>query len=415
MGDDKAAASVPTPRMASRAGRRGAIAAFFSRLSTRQDALRVAASTATGSSVGPLFVVLIVFVAVLGIFWAFKETLIQVGSSSASTDPYKPQNKQAQHPQHPRFWPSAAAAGTSSTGNISFVPCARPSIVTSTSAPTVHFMPIAASMPSMPVASAPALGSAAALSASYPPARPQLAMPERPSILSTREHTSAPSPRRLAGLALLRPGMERKLVISDPALWSHMEAYFRVPIAFLPAEAGSTGDFDILRGVSQETAFRASVAATPPIGKRVFSLSVPGRDGHLATISPAPGASSMLGGQVVEPCSMLQIQGKDGGVWGTLQPMDTDRYSVQKAGERLLTMEGNQEDGCLVVFLEGEPIAHAARSHGSKFLEVGVKPSIDPILMLACILAVVIFNPTEAATPAPTLQAMSQGFYSSMP
>lgn len=389
---------------------RSAAAAVLSGIASCRAALRAAATSAAGSPTGALLIVLIVFVAILGIFWVFQETLIPVGSASGSTDPVKPHD--AKHAQRARMLPPTA--GSVSTGGPSLMRSALPAMTTATSAPTVNSMRVVASAPSAAVSSGPALTSVSALQRSHLAGTPPLAIPERPSFLSNRPSlnpiSSAPSPRRMAGLALLRPGMERKLLISDPAMWSHMEAYFRVPIAQMPVESTSTGDFDIIRGVSQETAFRASVVTTPPIGKRVLSLSVPGRDVHLATLSPAPGACSVVGGQVVEPCSALQLRSKDGSVWGTLLSNGEDRYSVHRAGEQLLMLEGNQEEGCLVVFLEGEPIAHAARSDGSKYLEVGVKPSVDPILMLACILAVVIFDPTDVATPVPSSMAMPQTF-----
>jgi len=48
-----------------------------------------------------------------------------------------------------------------------------------------------------------------------------------------------------------------------------------------------------------------------------------------------------------------------------------------------------------MVKLGEEIVAHAAHNGPKKQVEIGVKPQIDPVLMLICVLAVLIFNPEE--------------------
>merc|ERR1719287_169344 len=96
----------------------------------------------------------------------------------------------------------------------------------------------------------------------------------------------------------------------------------------LPAEVGSMGDFEILRGTSQDPVFYCSVACAPPTGKRVLALAASGRQGVLSSCAPSPGACQMLGGQAMEPCSELQIRNKDNIIWGTLSPRGQDKYFV---------------------------------------------------------------------------------------
>jgi len=208
----------------------------------------------------------------------------------------------------------------------------------------------------------------------------------------------APSPRRMATLALQAPNLaqDQKLTLVDPRIWSNVEPFFVVSVDQLPAEVGSIGDFQILRGAMSEVAFKGSVTTTPPMRKRVFTLSLPGARGHLASCSPSPGACSVVGGIIVEPSTELQLRNKDNIIWGTLAPKGGDHYSVCRGSEQVLALEGDQEQGRLIVFIEGEPVAHAAKSPFGEHLEIGVKPNIDPVLMLLCVLSVVIFNPEDA-------------------
>lgn len=124
-------------------------------------------------------------------------------------------------------------------------------------------------------------------------------------------------------------------------------------------------------------------------------LSATATDTLLASCRPSPGSCSIIDGCAVEPCSELQIRNKDNVVWGTVSPRAQDSYGVFQGEKQVFSLEGDQEAGRLIAYLEGEPIAHAARSASCEHLEVGVKPHIDPILMLIVFLSVVIFNPEE--------------------
>uniref|UniRef100_A0A7S1RYC0 Uncharacterized protein n=1 Tax=Alexandrium catenella TaxID=2925 RepID=A0A7S1RYC0_ALECA len=205
----------------------------------------------------------------------------------------------------------------------------------------------------------------------------------------------APSPRRMAQSSLSRPGIDHKLFLCERNLWAHFEAFFSIRAEQLPAEFGKVGDFDVLRGALLKPVFHGSVRLLDR-GRRVFVLSASATDTLLASCRPSPGSCSIADGYAVEPCSELQIRNKDNIVWGTVAPRAQDSYGVFQGEKQVFSLEGDQEAGRLIAYLEGEPIAHAARSSSSEcHLEVGVKPHIDPILMLIVFLSVVIFNPEE--------------------
>lgn len=108
-----------------------------------------------------------------------------------------------------------------------------------------------------------------------------------------------------------------------------------------------------------------------------------------------------------EICHKIELRGnfdsaagrtvEDGRIWGTMLPLSSDTYGVFFQGQKepLIMLEGDQENGRLTAKVGGEVVAHATRDSDGDHLEIGVNPHVDPILMLMCILAVVIFNPEE--------------------
>mmetsp|Transcript_80292 Transcript_80292/g.236156 ORF Transcript_80292/g.236156 Transcript_80292/m.236156 type:complete len:476 (+) Transcript_80292:71-1498(+) len=248
-------------------------------------------------------------------------------------------------------------------------------------------------------------GSMPAAQAQSPAARPPKEVRQQalaPLQIPVTRHVSpmsltsepAPSPRRMAQSSLSRPGIDQKLFLCERNIWAHFEAFFSIRAEQLPAEFGKVGDFDVLRGALLKPVFHGSVRLLDR-GRRVFVLSATATDTLLASCRPSPGSCSIVDGYAVEPCSELQIRNKDNIVWGTTAPRAQDSYGVFQGEKQVFSLEGDQEAGRLIAYLEGEPIAHAARSASCEYLEVGVKPHIDPILMLIVFLSVVIFNPEE--------------------
>lgn len=171
----------------------------------------------------------------------------------------------------------------------------------------------------------------------------------------------------------------------------------------LPADAGATGDFEVLcGGTSAAPVLRCSVQLGGS-GQRELVL----RWCSSRTGAPSP-LTSCAPSAMREPCDELQICDADGAKWGTLLHAGGDRYVVKHQGAQVLTLQGDQDEGRLVVYMGAEPVAHAAQSADGNALEVGARARIDPILMLTCVLGVVIFNPTADATPTQTLSQRSQ-------
>lgn len=205
------------------------------------------------------------------------------------------------------------------------------------------------------------------------------------------------SPRLMSRLSLTPSRMAHTLRISDPSdqsLHGNLESFFAIPAIQLPADCGSIGEFDILRGSSRKAILHGSVQFTDA-GLRWVGLSTPGKSGLLASCWPSPGSCPIVDGREVEPCAEVQICNKAGDIWGTLSPKFQDSYGIYKGDSRVLTLAGDRPAGRLAIFLDSEPLAHAARGRTGEYLEIGIKPPCDPILMLICLLAVVVLNPEQ--------------------
>jgi len=195
-------------------------------------------------------------------------------------------------------------------------------------------------------------------------------------------------------MALSQVATDRRLNLCEPSVWTNIQAYFCIPAEHLytVADSESTGSFDILRGGPMEPVFAASVR---PYGScpRALLLSA-------ATMRERPLAScAATSSRALYHCAELELRGQDNRFWGTLIAQGSDIYSVYQSGTRqVLVLEGDQANGRLVVWLGDEVVAHAARGPDGEHLEVGVRPQIDPVLMLICVLAVVIFNPEDASS-----------------
>jgi len=203
---------------------------------------------------------------------------------------------------------------------------------------------------------------------------------------------SSLSPWQLTQTALSSHGLEQRIQLCEPgAAWSHIDLYFTISTEVLQSIADSdeaTGAFDVWRGGggALEPLFAASVLPWGSSPRALVIYAVGNRGELLASCAPS----------VVNPCSELEIRDQDSRVWGTLSPQGSDTYAVfQGHGRRVLNLLGNQDTGQLMVKLGEEVVAHAAHNGPKKQVEIGIRPQVDPVLMLVCVLAVLIFNPEE--------------------
>mmetsp|Transcript_71040 Transcript_71040/g.141128 ORF Transcript_71040/g.141128 Transcript_71040/m.141128 type:complete len:533 (-) Transcript_71040:69-1667(-) len=202
------------------------------------------------------------------------------------------------------------------------------------------------------------------------------------------------SPRLMSRSSLTPSRLNQNLRLADHSLRGKFDSFFAIPAAQLPADCGSVGEFDVLRGSLRKTILHGSVQFTDA-GLRWVGLSLPGTNGLLASCWPSPGSCPIADGHEVEPCAEVQICDQAGDIWGTLSPKGQDSYGIYKGDRRVLTLAGDRPAGRLAIFLDSEPLAHAARGRTGEHLEIGVKPPCDPILMLTCLLAVVVLNPEQ--------------------
>lgn len=174
-----------------------------------------------------------------------------------------------------------------------------------------------------------------------------------------------------------------------PFFWIKADQLYNV------ADSQDSGSLEIYDG---GTGRPVLIAAVRPFGAMPRALTIASAADPVQPL--ASSAPCMMISMQEEICHKLEIRGKDNRMWGTLLPISSDSYGIYQARkDPVLTLDGDQENGCLTAKMGGEIVARAARDRDGDHLEVGVKPHIDPILMLMCVLGVVIFNPEE---PEPT-------------
>lgn len=215
-----------------------------------------------------------------------------------------------------------------------------------------------------------------------------------PSMGELHNRMQPLSPRLMSRSSLTPSKLDHNLRLSDQNLSGNFESFFAIPALQLPADCGTVGEFDILRGSLRKAILHGSVQFTDA-GLRWVGLSMTGSRGLLASCWPSPGSCPIVDGREVEPCAEVQICDKAGDIWGTLSPKGQDSYGIYRGDRRVLTLAGDRPAGRLAIFLDSEPLAHAARGRTGEHLEIGVKPPCDPILMLICLLAVVVLNPEQ--------------------
>jgi len=211
-----------------------------------------------------------------------------------------------------------------------------------------------------------------------------------------------PSPRTLAQMPIPRnsvPG--RQVLLCDPSVWLHIEAYFTIQALQLyeVADSEATGVIDIMRGGMSEPHFVASVQPMDAIPRALMIAAAEKRGRPLCSCAPA---SVLSGASSSGFCSELEFRDNRGRPWGALVSHGPYTFTVCKQGSReALLVEGDQASGRLVVWLGDEVVAHAAMDNDCTQLEVGVKPHSDPLLMLSSVLAVLIFNPEDPGHMSP--------------
>lgn len=211
-----------------------------------------------------------------------------------------------------------------------------------------------------------------------------------PPLRSTPWQSSL-SPQQLTQTALSSHALEQRLHLCKPgAAWSPIDTYFTISTDSLQNIAESddaTGDFEVLRGGSrQEPLWVVSVLPWGSAPRALVIYDARNRGECLAACAPS----------VVNSGSELEIRDQDGRIWGTLSPQGSDTYAVfQGPGRPVLNLLGNQDTGQLMVKIGEEIVAHAAHNGQKKQVEIGVRPQVDPVLMLVCVLGVLIFNPEE--------------------
>jgi len=204
-----------------------------------------------------------------------------------------------------------------------------------------------------------------------------------------------PSPQKLTQMPLSQAGLQQRaqLCDADPS-WSRFEPYFtiRAEDIYNVVEGEATGNFDI--SAEGTSIFAASVLPWGAAPRALLICSAACRGEPLASCAPT---LSSYSGATVDICSELEIRSRDNTLWGTLSPHGADSYAVLSGHRRVLSLFGDQDTGRLLVKIpSNEVVAHAARDAVGQVLELGMRPEIDPVLMLICILSVVIFNPEES-------------------
>jgi len=203
-----------------------------------------------------------------------------------------------------------------------------------------------------------------------------------------------PSPRQLTRMPLSQAGLQNRVQICDAnPSWSLYEPLFNIQAEDLykVVDGDSTGNFDI--SCEGKSIIAASVLPWGAAPRALLICSAARRGEPLASCAPS---MTSYGGAAVEICSKLEIRSKDNTLWGTLSPQGSDSYTVMSAHRRVLSLFGDQDTGRLLVKIPtDEVVAHAARDAAGQVLELGMRPEIDPILMIVCILSIVVFNPEE--------------------
>lgn len=212
-----------------------------------------------------------------------------------------------------------------------------------------------------------------------------------PHVGSARQ---LPKPHHLSHMALSKAGLERRVRICDPNLWPQVHPYFTIraqELMILADGEGASGTFEIFRGNGAvEPVFQVSVMpwGSSPRALLIYAVERPAE--MMACSAPTS----------VDNDVELEIFDRHSRSWGTLIAQGGDMYAVrQDGGRQVLSLLGDQETGQLQVKLGEEVVAISAHSAAVDQVEVGIKPEVDPVLMLISMLSVLIFNPEDLDSP----------------
>lgn len=273
------------------------------------------------------------------------------------------------------------------------LPSARPSIL-ATQRTSLGMAQVPASQPMWAIprtAGALQPVTASRTSVPLPPKSTGVLQPIIPHTGSTRQ---LPKPHHLSHMALSKAGLERQVRICDPSLWPQAHPYFTIrakELQILADGEGSSGTFDVFRGIGiVEPVFRVSVMpwGSSPRALLIFAVE---RAGEMMGYS-APTS--------VDNDVEFEIFDQNSRSWGMLIAQGGDMYAVrQDGGRQVFSLFGNQETGQLQVKLGEEVVAISAHNDAVNQVEVGIKPEVDPVLMLISMLSVLIFNPEDLDSP----------------
>mmetsp|Transcript_76347 Transcript_76347/g.227535 ORF Transcript_76347/g.227535 Transcript_76347/m.227535 type:complete len:257 (+) Transcript_76347:82-852(+) len=214
------------------------------------------------------------------------------------------------------------------------------------------------------------------------------------------------SPRSIARATAV-PGAAQGLTIAKPEEWSQFrDAFFAVQVSDIPK---ATGAFQVLQGDPPEPTLSAVVLQAdqgpcrlylcPPFQAEPFADEADNVQAvaraALASCAPAKGR---------EPCTELEVRGRDGAPWGAVVSKADGSYSLFRDKRQLaLTLREDRKSGRILAHAQNEVVAVVRLSAESDVLEIGVKPNVDPILVLAFVLGIATFDLDRAVLPMPVL------------
>jgi len=180
----------------------------------------------------------------------------------------------------------------------------------------------------------------------------------------------------------------------------HTEARFMIPIESIMR---ASGELDI-RGTSGRKLLHGSVSETPE-GRRCLALASCGceEDPRVTLMAPPRGLASgpLTGSAAVGGIPMMELYGKGGTFYGTLEPALGGGALLRCEGEIVMSLEiGSGDLRMTASSMDGRLLASAGKnvqvnvkrleSHDTWKLQV--KPNYDAVLVAACMLGALLFG-----------------------
>jgi len=219
------------------------------------------------------------------------------------------------------------------------------------------------------------------------------------------------TPQALAEAPVAPAGARCDLALGELTEWAQLRgAPFRIRVSDLPKAAGT---FAILQGEPAKPVLSAFLKESdqglrrlllcPPVqpvtavGAAVAAATAVQASSGAALASIAPGGSGR------EPCATLELRVADGNAWGALVSKGDGLYTLFREKKLTLTLQYDCENSRLCALAGDEPVGVASPSESSDFFEVGVRPDVDPLLLLSCVLGVMTFELGPAVLPEPVM------------